>query len=364
MTTLFNDIKLSQVDSELNSYTEQFSEKMGKNADLLGKIVMGYELNSVEDSKSSMAMQHLSRLGSRAVSGDVKAKAEINALQKIIVERAVTKRLSLANVFSNHTTVGYNSALEVEYYELTGEKAREQAAAGSFPFPVAVKKTTSVETKTITGGVAINYRELASGNVDGLRKATEEVITYMVNYVIAAHYNALVTGISSATTMKNYVEGLTATNVGTVIGKARPIGKPALLGDYNVVSQLAEFTGFQTVATPSTVQFADSIIDEVNRTGLLSVYKGNAVVEIPNAYDYSTTEGTGDNRFFKKLLSDEYLLVVPGGSKSPLATVHRGGLTSATGFDVNSGLEVTRYDFEFGHKIIPELIPYVGLIKA
>ena len=91
---------------------------------------------------------------------------------------------------------------------------------------------------------------------------------------------------------------------------------------------------------------SDKIIDELRQNGLLGMYNGAILSEMPNPYDLYTMNEDGTN--FETLLPAGLAFVVPTGSRSPIATYTRGGLTSMTGNDVKTGKIVTRFDLEVG----------------
>lgn len=89
---------------------------------------------------------------------------------------------------------------------------------------------------------------------------------------------------------------------------------------------------------------SEAAMEEIRKNTFIKMYKGSPVVEIPNGYDLTTRNADGTN--FGTIMPDGVMLVVPTGTKSPIATWTRGGLTSFTGNDVTTGKVLTRYDLE------------------
>ena len=92
-------------------------------------------------------------------------------------------------------------------------------------------------------------------------------------------------------------------------------------------------------------------MDEIHNTGLIGMYNGAVLSEIPNPYDLSAMNAAGDN--FATMLDTGLGFVMPAGGQSPIYTVTRGGLTSCHGLDVTTGTEMTRFDLEVGALVVP-----------
>ena len=102
-------------------------------------------------------------------------------------------------------------------------------------------------------------------------------------------------------------------------------------------------------------------MNEIHNTGLMGMYNGAVLSEIPNAYDLTTLNKTGDN--FDTLLPAGLGFVIPSGSTSPIYTVTRGGLTSFSGNDVTTGQQMTRFDLEVGALVAPGREYEIGIIN-
>ncbi len=178
-----------------------------------------------------------------------------------------------------------------------------------------------------------------------------------MHYVINTLYNA----IKTATGVKYFAEnaGIQKTAVDDVLKKVRRNGRPAIAGDFSVVSQINGFQGFG-IAAPNG--YSDAALEEIRNSGLLGMYAGSPVVELPNQYDFTKLNATGDN--FELQLPEGMLFVIPQGqgAVSPLQVVQRGDLMSATGFDVTTGTEITRFDLEIGAGVPKGEEHKIGLI--
>jgi len=338
------------------------NNRPSEEVEIFTNIVYGKDVSKY-GKKVDTVMDKIKLLASAAEDGNTQAKAELNAIRTITIQQPLEKRLSINNAMGQTSKIAYNEEMKYEVYELQGQKSRVQASSGSFVFPTVKKRTGTMSTKTATGGIVVDYRELASGAINGLNMANEQVITDMTNQMVLSHINALRAGITAATTLKNYEEGITKTSVESVRKKARRFGSSVtILGDYSAVSKLGELTNFSVVAAGTEFRFPEYVMEEVMKTGLIKNYKGSIVVELPNSYNMIDLNTAGD--FYVPQLPTTDLWFLPQGQLSPLQICLRGGLTSMEGTDLNTRSHVIRYDWEFGNYVVPEYIPIIGYIYS
>jgi len=331
-----------------------------EDVEIFTNIVYGKDVSKY-GKKVDTTMDKIKTLAGMANDGNTQAKAELNAIRTITIKQPLEKRLAINNAMGTVTKVGYNEEMRYEVYQMQGEKSRIQASSGAFVFPTVKKRTGSMTTQTSTGGIIVDYRELQSGATDGFAMANEQVLTDMTNQMVLSHINALRAGITAATTLKNYAEGITKTNVEDVRKKARRFGSSVtMMGDYSTVNKLGDLANFSVVAAGTEFRFPEYVMEEVMKTGIIKIYKGSIVVEIPNSYSMIDLNTAGD--FYAPQLPTTDLWFLPQGQISPLQICLRGGLTSMTATDINLRAEVTRYDWEFGNYLVPEYVPTVGYI--
>ena len=101
-------------------------------------------------------------------------------------------------------------------------------------------------------------------------------------------------------------------------------------------------------------------MNEIQATGLLGMYNGAIVSEMPNAYDLTTMNAAGDN--FATVLDPGVGFVLPAGMQSPIHTITRGGLTTCHGLDVTTGMEISRFDLSVGCLVTPGQEYKIGVI--
>ena len=331
-----------------------------EDVEIFTNIVYGKDVSKY-GKKVDTVMDKIKVLATAANDGNTQAIAELNAIRTVTIQQPLEKRLAINNAMGTVTKVGYNEEMRYEVYELQGDKSRVQASSGSFVFPTVKKRTGIMTTQTSTGGVMVDYRELQSGATDGLAMQNEQVLTDMTNQMVLSHINALRAGITATTTLKNYSEGITKTNVEDVRKKARRFGTSVtIMGDYSAVNKLGDLANFSVVAAGTEFRFPEYVMEEVMKTGLIKVYKGSIVVEMPNSYNMIDLNVAGD--FYAPQLPTTDLWFLPQGQLAPLQICLRGGLTSMTATDLNTRSQVTRYDWEFGNILIKEYVPTVGYI--
>jgi len=351
---------------EINSIVNN-SLKNGKpkeEVEIFSKMVWGKDVSNY-GTKVDTVRKDVMKIADAADNGDTKAKAEINSIVTVTLQQPLMQRLQINNMLGNTTVVPYDAALRYEFYQIQGELSRDQAASGSFVTPTVKKMTDYAETHTASGGLAIDYREMASGAIDGFARAAEQVVTSIFNQVTAFNFTTLHNGIVNATTMKNYAAGITKSSVDAVLLKARRFGNVTIMGDYSAVSKLNGLSGFGTVGTAfvptnATWTYSDATMDEIRRTGLVKNYNGTTVIEVPNTYNLTELNTAGD--FFKPYLNTTDMWFVPQGQLTPLNIVYRGGLTTMTGTNINTREEITVWDLCHGAKVFAPYLMGVGMI--
>lgn len=329
--------------------SEEVSRKYPKSAmisEIFSALVNGMSLDKFKGANVDKAVKDFKALGSRAVNGDGMAMSEINALLKNTINMPVLDELKMLSIFGTYKNVGYNDDIKREVYHQAGEAAREQAAAGDVPFGKPWKEEYNVPTFTVSGGYAVNYRDFELGNFDNegimLQNVKTEILNKAKLAVILRIYNAIknATGVTYA---MEFDTGLTKAGVDTVIKNVRPLGRPTVVGEYALVSQFNDFAGYKGLIDGTTITgISQKVLDEIAQNGVIGTYNGVVVTDVPNPYDLTKYNADGTN--FAKLAPAGLGFVIPTGVDSPIATWTRGGLTSLTGTNVETGDLETRFD--------------------
>lgn len=357
--------------AEINSVQKNMTIK-NEGVEIFSAICNGKDLTKYGN-KVDQVVAYVKNLGEKALAGDVKAMAEVNAIREIQIQTPLVKRLNLFSYMGDFHSVGYNEELRFKVMQFQGKKAGEQANSGSFAFPTQTWREGTFSSKTITGGLAVDYREVATMNTDSIAQGNEQVITDMMNqmfYDVVLNMYTSVSNIALAGGLTVFSEaaGINKAVVDDAIRLIRRWGNVTISGDYSVISQMENFAGFTTNAAGQTVQFSEAVMEEIRKTGLLKSYKGVNIVEIPNTYNVTKVNPAGGiggvGAFYDTYLPEGLLFLTPKTvTGSPLQVGIKGGVTSMSGQDINLRLNVQRFDLEFGSVVLPELVPQLGLIS-
>lgn len=335
--------------NNLRKDADLFSGKFNKTSpvvEIFSAMVNGEEVSKFGN-KADKAVEYIKGLGERSSNGDPVAIAELNTLRRFVIEGPLMQEMKLLGIFGSYQNVGFDETIEREVYTIAGEKSRIQAANGDVVFPMTTKERYAVPTFTVSGGYAVDYRRVALGDMSKENEALTQVKVDIRNRAISAIFERVYKAIKNASGVKYMAEdaGLTKTNVDAVLAKVRRIGKPTVIGDYALLSQFAPWAGYVGAVNTNTITgISEKAMNELMQNGLLGMYNGSVLSEMPNPYDYSRLNAAGDN--FETMLPTGVGFVVPTGTRSPIATWTRGGLTSFTGNNVANGMHEIRMDLE------------------
>lgn len=331
--------------------------------EIFSAMTRGMDTSKYGD-KANKAYAYIKKLGEDANAGDGKAKVELNAITTLALSAPLLKRLQIFNFMANTINVAFNEEVRYKVYKLEGKGSNFQANQGDVAFKTSSWTNRTMSTKTISGGLVWNYREIATGNWDGHAVMQEQTLTEMYNKIFYDVIMALYNGVKNATGIKSFVEaaGVTRSSVVDMLKKIRRFGNVSITGDYSVVSQLNDFAGFKSDPTDTKAnQLSEAVMEEIRRTGLLTTFNGVPIIELPNSYNLTSLNANSD--FYETYLPEGLLFFMVAGTFSPLVVGWKGGLQSASGFSVETGNEMMRMDLEFGSTVISEYIPTLGLIS-
>lgn len=335
--------------NNLRKDADMFSGKFTKNSpvvEIFSAMVNGEEVSKF-GAKADKAVEYIKELGSRSEMGDPVAISELNTLRRFVIEGPLMQEMKLLGIFGSYQNVGFDETIEREIHTHSGERSRLQAANGDVVFPVITKERYTVPTFTVSGGYAVDYRRVALGDMSKENEGLNQVKIDIRNRALAAIVDRVYKAIKAATGVKYMCEdaGLTKTNVDNLLANIRRIGKPTVIGDYALLSQFTPWAGYVgTVANNTITGVSEKVMNELMQNGLMGMYNGAVLAEMPNPYDYMRLNEAGDN--FETMLPAGLGFVVPSGGRSPIATWTRGGLTSFTGNNVHNGMHEMRLDLE------------------
>lgn len=357
------DFEKVQMNPELNSLQKSVNTKT-RGVEIFSAMCAGKDVSKYGTDVDKVN-NYMKAKGAAAVNGDVKAQAELNAITTEMIEAPLMKRLNILDFMGEKINVGYDEVVKYKVYNIEGKMSNWQAVNGTFPFATYTYNTRTMDTGNITGGVLIDHREFMSGNCDAIQALNEQTVTDMMNKVFYKVqmdlYNAFKTA-KAAGKIVNFEEseGITKTSVDAVLKKAKRFGNVTITGDYSVVSQMEDLAGFKVDAS-GAVRFSEAVMEEIRKTGLLKMYKGIPIVEIPNSFNM--TKLTSDGKFYDTYLPEGLLYFLVAGVMSPLKIGFKGGLQSMAGQDINLRADVIRYDLEMGTAVIDEYLPSIGLVS-
>lgn len=310
-------------------------------------------------------VKKLASLGQQAQLGDLKARAEINTIVKFMIEPKLLEAMKIYDFLGNYHELAYHEQPKVKTYNYEGIDARLQAANSDVAFSGRNWIEYPVSTRTISAGMAIDYRELASGNFDGtIAEEAAQVQIDMNNkgvaYVLGVLKNSLANNTKYVSNFAKYTDAPTQKQVDDMIKKMRKMGKVAILGDFSAISHISDWNGYKTVGDTSLPFYSPSQVDEISKAGLNGFYKGASLVELENPYNY--TKPLADKTGFETYYNDEDIYFTAAGNKSPLNIFRRGGITTMSGTDVETGTIKTRFDVELGADVTKGREFEIGLL--
>jgi len=349
-----------------STYTvNQITEKSPV-VEVFSALADGRDVSSlrINESVIKKAEAYIKDTANKAANGDFSAMAELNTIRKIIIEPKLLQEIKLLSIFGSYKPLGWNETPEIETYNWLGVESNIQAEGTDVSFPIRKKEKYPVAPITISGGYAVNYRELALGNAakenEGMEEVRKDIRNKAALYVIETVFNA----VESATGVKYFYQnaGLAKQNVDALLTKIRRFGKPNVIGDYAILSQFVPWVGYVgSVSSKDVIGISQKVLDEIADTGLVGSYLGSVLREIPNPYNFNKMNADGDN--FDTLLPTGLAFVVPAGqSTSAIQTFTQGGLTSFTGNDITNGNVLTRFDLAVAAGVVKGREYEIGII--
>ena len=339
--------------------------QMRRVAEICSALFSGADISKYGKEADGVVKQ-LAKLGEGAMADDARAKAEINTVVKYIVQPNLLKAMEVFSFLGNYHRIAYNEKPVVKTYNYEGIDARIQASSGDVAFGERVWKQYPITTKTISSGMAINYRDLASGNFDGsMAEEISQVQIDMENkavaYVLGILYDGIKHNTGSVKFYATYADTPTQTAVDGMINKMRKLGKVNVAGDFSALSVISDWNGYKTVSDKTIPFFTEGQVNEIAQTGLNGWYKGAALIEIPNPYNL--TKPLADNSAFETYYDTDKLFFTVSGATSPFNIFRRGGISTMTGNDVKTGTVMTRFDIEIGADLTKGREYEIGLLE-
>lgn len=234
-----------------------------------------------------------------------------------------------------------------------GIRAFIQAKGGTPARSKIAHKQVTLDTIAVSARPVINMYELKTGRVqmaDLIRDAAYEMHIKQIQYIqqvlnaAAANWASPYYGTGS---------GIVKTVLNPMIQHWMRMGAVTLLGDIEIVSKLAEQTGFTAAA--NTQQYSPSIIDEVIKTGVIGVYYGAKVVNLVNPYLQDDVT---------PVIDAKRLYILPSAASAdmrPLKVLYEGDVQSTESTNIDDLAYEVRLDQFFGAGIVIGKAPMMSV---
>lgn len=338
--------------------------KLNRVVEICSSLFKGEDLSKY-GKETDAVVAKLKDLGNRADNGDWKARSEINTIVKFMIQPKLLESMKIFDFLGNYKEVGYDVQPVVKTYNYEGLDARIQASGADVSFPGRNWVEYPITTKTISSGMVIDYRELASGNFGGnIAEETSQVQIDMNNKAVAYALGVLHKAVKNNTKyVKFYSEYATVpvqAGVDAMIAKVRKLGKVGIAGDFSVLSTICDWNGYKTIGDATIPFYTPEIVSELTKTGLNGFYKGSSLVELPNPYNF--TKPLADKTAFETYYDSDKLYFTAQGTNSPFNIFRRGGIMTMTGNDVETGTIKTRFDIEIGADVVKGREFEIGII--
>ena len=315
MSTIY-EINMSNAQADVNTGRVKQNSKI---VEVFSALSAG-KRPEVDDKTLDKSVATIKELSSKAIDGDNAARREINYIIRFSIEPKLLEVVRLFDFMGTYRRIGYNEAPMMKTY---------------------------------------GYESIDGNIREGMNQVQIDMQNKMTYYVMTVLYNAL----KNAKGVKHFAEdnGITKTAVDNMLKSMRRYGKVNIAGDYSVVSQFNDFAGFKQFSADE-IRYANNIVaEEIRQTGLVSMYNGAFVTELPNAINW--TQLNKDGTDYDLYMPQGLLFFLPRGSVSPLQVFLRGGLTTMTGDDIVTRQHLTRFDMEFGAGVAEGMEDQIGLIS-
>lgn len=243
------------------------------------------------------------------------SREEIAELVGYVIDSVISQRLNWMDMVADVKRVGEGDKAEFKT-KYDGIVAKI-AAKSSTPEISQIKyKKEIVPTVEVQARPSVNYREMVN-NPEKIMEVVEDAMIKMENEMVVYVQSVLNTAYSALST-PNYVSGsgIVKSTFDPQVRAMGRFGKPAIMGDIEVITKLTANTGF-------TNRVADDLMIEHNYNGFIGTYLNGNVVQTVNRYADDTSLALSN------LVQDfDKLYVVPAGPSDsrPLKVVFEGGV--------------------------------------
>ncbi len=338
--------------------------KFKKVVEICSALFQGADLTKYGKATDKVVTR-LKDLGGRAENGDRRSISELNSYVKFIIQPKLLESMKIFSFLGNYKELSYDQQPIVKTYNYDGIDARVQASGSDVSFSSRNWIEYPITTRTISSGMAVNYREFKSGNFSGtIAEEIAQIQIDMNNKAVSYVLNVLDKAIKENTKYvkfySEYSDAPTQALVDAMVAKMRKMGKVGIAGDFSVLSVICDWNGYKTVGNATLPFYSEEQVNEIARAGLNGFYKGTSLVELESPYNY--TKPLSDKSGFETYYDSDKLYFTTQGSNSPLNIFRRGGITTMTGNDIETGTVKTRFDMEIGADVVKGREFEIGMI--
>lgn len=231
------------------------------------------------------------------------------------------------------------------YFNLPGRGIRAfiQAKGATTQRSRVAARNVLVDTIAVSARPAVNLLELRAGFKD-FSALLREANTEMANAKLQ-HVQSVLRAALSNFGSDHYGSGagIVQSTLDPMVLRARRSGGAALLGDIAVIDKLAPLTGF--TYNTNQKQYADEVIAQYDRTGLIGAYKGASVGAFSNPYLHDGTTAVDPGLLF----------ILPVGLSPDarnLKVVNEGPVMSIESTNIDDLTYEVRLDQHFGAAVV------------
>jgi len=238
--------------------------------------------------------------------------------------------------------------------KLNGIRAFIQAKGATTPRTKEGYKKLNLETLSVSARPFINIVELQNGLANAADLVTKA--TYQMEVAINKHIQDVLLNAAATWQAPYYASGsgVVKANFDPLVLFWLRMGGAAIFGDIVELNKLSQLTGF--AASPTTQQFAGSIIEETNRNAYIGTYLSAQVVRLENPL---MDDGTDNFLFDAKKLFVIPTMIDPG--MRPLKVVFEGDVFSTENTNINDLSWEIRLDQYFNAAIAKGDRPYLSM---
>lgn len=305
--------------------------------EVFSTAAMKKELSNVQKEDYKDALEYIKELASNPNPNN---RYELMQIVSYVVDNTLDVRLNYLNYVAEVKNTEFNERPKFKV-KTQGISAFWQAI-GSTPDRTKIgHKYSDLKIEELSARPYAEWAEIAAGRydfVEMIRDVTNEFEGKTAQKVQNTLYSAF-SGMASP----NYASGsgMVSASFDPLLNAMQRLGRCSIVGDYEALQKLSGITNVITNGATS-----DNIIDEVNRNGVIGIYKGAPVVVLENPYEGLTG--------FNTVLDKGYIYIVPSVSDQvkTVKVQFAGGVTGIEGQNMADASYEMRFDKHMGAGVI------------